>query len=94
MLRDIFSPAEARQFVRLGLPVLIAQTTQMGMNFVDTAMTGQYGRTDMAAVAVAGSVWAPVSLLGVGCLLALPPPKPRSCCGRASGSHAPSAACS
>ncbi|WP_300709641.1 MATE family efflux transporter [uncultured Desulfovibrio sp.] len=73
MLRDIFSPAEARQFVRLGLPVLIAQTTQMGMNFVDTAMTGQYGRTDMAAVAVAGSVWAPVSLLGVGCLLALPP---------------------
>lgn len=73
MFRDIFSPAEARQFVRLGLPVLIAQTTQMGMNFVDTAMSGQYGRTDMAAVAVAGSIWAPVSLLGVGCLLALPP---------------------
>lgn len=73
MFQDIFSPAEARRFVALGLPVLIAQTTQMGMNFVDTAMTGQYGTTDMAAVAVAGSIWAPISLLGVGCLLALPP---------------------
>ena len=73
MFQDIFSPAEARRFVSLGLPVLIAQTTQMGMNFVDTAMTGQYGTTDMAAVAVAGSIWAPVSLLGVGCLLALSP---------------------
>ena len=27
----------------------------------------------MAAVAVAGSIWAPVALLGIGCLLALPP---------------------
>ncbi len=46
---------------------------QTGMTFADTAMTGQYNAEDMAAVAVAGSVFAPVALLGVGCLLALPP---------------------
>ena len=44
----------------------------MGMNFVDTAMTGQASTADMAAVAVAGSIWNPLSLLGIGCLLSLP----------------------
>ena len=63
---------EARRFLALGLPVLVTQVSQMGMNFVDTAMTGQAGTADMAAVAVAGSIWVPVSLLGMGCLLSLP----------------------
>lgn len=73
MFRTVFSPAEARRFVSLGLPVLVAQTSQIGMSFVDTAMSGQFSTTDMAAVAVSGSIWAPISLLGVGCLLALSP---------------------
>ena len=64
---------EARCYYKIGLPIFIAQLSQTGMTFADTAMTGQYNAEDMAAVAVAGSVFAPVALLGVGCLLALPP---------------------
>ena len=68
-----FSWAEARRFYEIGLPIFIAQMSQTGMNFADTAMTGQYNAEDMAAVAVSGSVWAPIALLGIGCLMALPP---------------------
>ena len=73
MSEPLFSAAEARRLLSLGLPVFVAQLSQTGMTFVDTAMTGQYATADMAAVAVAGSIWAPLSLLGVGCLLALSP---------------------
>ncbi|WP_300922880.1 MATE family efflux transporter, partial [uncultured Desulfovibrio sp.] len=72
-MRAFFSWTEARRFYSIGLPIFIAQLSQTGMNFADTAMTGQYNAEDMAAVAVAGSIWAPVALLGIGCLLALPP---------------------
>ena len=72
MQNPFFSLSEARRFVALGLPVFVAQMSQMGMNFVDTAMTGQASTADMAAVAVAGSIWNPLSLLGIGCLLSLP----------------------
>lgn len=73
VLHGLFSLPEARTLVRLGIPVFIAQMSQMGMAFVDTAMTGQAGAEDMAAVAVAASVWNPVMLFGLGCLLSLPP---------------------
>ena len=43
-----FSLNEARRFLALGLPVLVTQIAQMGMNFVDTAMTGQASTADMA----------------------------------------------
>lgn len=73
MTRLRFSWAEARRFYAIGLPIFIAQLSQVGMNFADTAMTGQASAQDMAAVAVAGSIWAPLSLLGLGSLFALPP---------------------
>ena len=63
---------EARRILGIGLPIFIAQLSQIGMNFVDTVMTGHYSASSMAAVAVAGSVWAPAMLLAIGCLLALP----------------------
>lgn len=73
MMRNFFSLAEARRLVRLGVPVYVAQMSNMGMGFVDTVMTGQAGAADMAAVALAGSLWAPLSLFGLGVLLALTP---------------------
>ena len=73
MSRRFFSWTEARRFYAIGLPIFIAQLSQVGMNFADTAMTGQASAEDMAAVAVAGSIWAPLSLLGLGSLFALPP---------------------
>lgn len=72
-MKRLFSQAEAKRYYRIGLPIFIAQLSQTGMTFADTAMTGQFNAEDMAAVAVAGSIWAPVALLGIGCLLALPP---------------------
>ena len=73
MVRLLFSRLEARYFYSLGLPIFGAQLSQVGMNFADTVMTGHSSAEDMAAVAVAGSIWAPLSLLGLGCLFALPP---------------------
>lgn len=72
-MNTYFSWPEARRFLQIGLPIFIAQLSQTGMNFADTAMTGQYNAEDMAAVAVAGSVWGPIALLGIGCLMALSP---------------------
>lgn len=72
-MRSFFSWAEAKKFVAIGMPIFVAQLAQTGMTFADTAMTGRYNAEDMAAVAIAGSIWAPIALLGVGCLLALPP---------------------
>lgn len=71
-MKKFFSWAEVRNFYSIGLPIFIAQLTQTGMNFADTAMTGRFNAEDMAAVALAGAVWAPVALLGIGCLMALP----------------------
>lgn len=72
-MASFFSWSEAKKYLYIGMPILIAQLSQTGMNFADTAMTGQYNAEDMAAVAIAGSIWAPIALLGIGCLLALPP---------------------
>jgi MATE family multidrug resistance protein len=71
--RMIFSRDEASRIVRLAVPVFFAQLSQMLMSVVDTIMTGHYRTTDMAAVAVAASLWVPVSLFGIGIMLALTP---------------------
>lgn len=68
----LVSIRELGNIVRLGLPILIAQLSQIGMNFVDTIMAGRYSARDLAGVAIAGSLWAPITLFAVGCLLALP----------------------
>ncbi|MCL1985746.1 MAG: MATE family efflux transporter, partial [Betaproteobacteria bacterium] len=68
-----FSRSEARRIFHLAAPVFFAQLSQMLMGVVDTVMTGHYRTTDMAAVAVAASIWVPVSLFGIGVMLALTP---------------------
>lgn len=72
-MKAFFSWSEAKKFAQIGVPIFVAQLAQTGMTFADTAMTGRYNAEDMAAVAIAGSIWAPVAVLGIGCLLALPP---------------------
>lgn len=73
MLQRFFSGVEARRLCALGGPIFIAQLSQVGMTFVDTIMTGRYNTESMAAVAVAGSIWVPLSLLAAGSLFSLPP---------------------
>ncbi|GLQ70648.1 MATE family efflux transporter [Vibrio penaeicida] len=64
---------EASQLIKLATPVLIASVAQTGMGFVDTVMAGGVSPTDMAAVAIATSVWLPSILFGIGLLMALVP---------------------
>jgi MATE family multidrug resistance protein len=71
--RILVSRGEARRIFSLAVPVFFAQVSQMLMGVVDTVMTGHYRTTDMAAVAVATSLWVPVSLFGIGAMLALTP---------------------
>lgn len=68
----LLTRSEFRRIRQIGLPIFVAQLSQIGMNFVDTVMAGRYSARDLAGVAVAGSIWAPVTLFGIGCLLALP----------------------
>lgn len=62
---------EARALLKLSLPVWITQFTQIAVGVIDTVMAGTVSPTDMAAVAVAGSIWLPVILFGHGLLQAL-----------------------
>ena len=68
----LFAKSQARRALRIGLPIFVAQLSQIGMNFTDTIMSGHYSAEAMAAVAVGCSIWQPASLLAIGCLLALP----------------------
>ncbi|SJN56856.1 Multidrug resistance protein NorM [Vibrio ruber DSM 16370] len=65
--------AETKKLFNLAVPVLIASVAQTGMGFVDTVMAGGASAVDMAAVAVAGSIWMPTILFGMGILMALVP---------------------
>lgn len=64
---------ETKAIISLGIPVFIAQLAQTSMGFVDTVMAGGVSATDMAAVAVASSIWLPSILFGIGILMAMTP---------------------
>ncbi|AWL11796.1 Multidrug resistance protein PmpM [Saliniradius amylolyticus] len=64
---------EIRQLLKLAWPLLIAQVTQTLMGVSDTIMAGQVSASDMAAVAIAGSIIMPILFFLQGIILALPP---------------------
>jgi len=64
---------QTRVLIKLSIPVLLAQVAQNSMGIVDTVMAGGVSATDMAAVAVASSIWFPIMLFNIGMLLALVP---------------------
>ena len=64
---------EMKTQLALAVPALLAQTAMISMGFVDMVMTGRVGAVDMAAVALAGSLWVPLVLFGQGLLLAVTP---------------------
>lgn len=63
--------ANTKNLVKLAYPILIAQLIQNLMGFADTVMAGRVSATDMAAVAVASSVWLPLILTVSGLVMAL-----------------------
>jgi MATE family multidrug resistance protein len=64
---------EAGLLVTLAAPILAAQLAQQTLAFVDTTMAGRVSATDLAGVAVGGSLWIPTYLFIHGVLLALTP---------------------
>ena len=65
--------SEIRSLIQLAIPALLAQIAMVSMGFVDMVMTGRVGPVDMAAVALAGSLWMPLVLFCQGLLLAVTP---------------------
>lgn len=64
---------EAFTILRLAGPLVANNLAMAGMNFADTVMAGRLGTSDLAAVAVGGSAWMMVFLLGLGVLMAVSP---------------------
>ncbi|WP_298941363.1 MATE family efflux transporter [uncultured Psychromonas sp.] len=64
---------ESKKIIKLSVPLFLAQFAQTAMGFVDTVMAGGVSSTDMAAVAIASSIWLPCILFGVGVLMAVVP---------------------
>ena len=62
---------QTKSLMKLAYPILIAQLIQNLMGFADTVMAGRVSATDMAAVAVASSVWLPLILTISGIMMAL-----------------------
>lgn len=62
---------DTKDLLKLAYPILIAQLIQNLMSFCDTVMAGRVSSTDMAAVAVASSVWLPIILTISGVVMAL-----------------------
>lgn len=54
------------ELVRLAWPILISQLAMSGMGVVDTIMAGSVSSIDLAAVAVAFSLWLPILMFMVG----------------------------
>jgi MATE family multidrug resistance protein len=64
---------EARLLMTLAAPILTAQLAQQSLAFTDTVMAGRVSATDLAGVAVGGSIWGPIFLFLYGVLLAITP---------------------
>lgn len=60
-----------KNLMKLAYPILIAQLVQTLMGFADTVMAGRVSATDLAAVAIASSVWLPIILTIFGLIMAL-----------------------
>lgn len=62
-----------QRIAALAWPVLIAQLSSMTQMVSDTVLTGRYGTTDLAAVAVGSGIYISVVMLMVGILQAVAP---------------------
>ena len=62
---------QTKSLILLAYPILIAQLIQNLMGFFDTIMAGRVSSIDLAAVAIANSIWLPIVLSIYGLLMAL-----------------------
>ena len=62
-----------RHFFSIMIPILVTQTTIMGMNFFDTVMSGRAGAVQLAGTSIGGNIWMPVFTAINGILIAATP---------------------
>jgi MATE family multidrug resistance protein len=60
-----------KSLLKLAYPILIAQLILNLMGFIDIVMAGRVSAIDMAAVAIANSIWLPLVLTAYGLIMAL-----------------------
>lgn len=64
---------ELKATAALALPLMIGHLSHMGMGFTDTLMAGRLSALDLAAVALANSIWLPLWLFVLGLMLGISP---------------------
>ncbi len=64
---------EMKKLFLLAMPVVLGQLAGLSMSVVDTIMSGRAGSVHMAAVAIASSLWVPMTIFGQGLLMAVTP---------------------
>ncbi len=64
---------KVKQIFILLIPILITQLGMFSMVFFNTTMSGRYGSTELAGVAIGSSIWSPVFTGLSGILLAVSP---------------------
>jgi len=64
---------KVKQIFFLLFPILITQLGMYSMVFFNTIMSGRYGSSDLAGVAIGSSIWSPIFLGLSGILLAVSP---------------------
>ncbi|MDX7986021.1 MATE family efflux transporter [Xenorhabdus sp. 12] len=67
--KNLFS--ELKYLFLLSTPIIITQLARTGMGATDALMSGHYSTIDLAAVALGGSIWFPIFLLGHGVIMML-----------------------
>lgn len=66
-------PVTLPRLLRLATPLVVNNVFYLGINVADTIMAGRLAPADLAAVAVASSIWLSVYLFGYGVLMGLGP---------------------
>lgn len=72
-MRDHSYRTEFRQLAKLALPLVLAQLAQNSMSFIDTLMVGSLGKSDLAGIALGGTLFHFVMMIGIGIILAVNP---------------------
>jgi multidrug resistance protein, MATE family len=73
MNQTVTMKEKVKQIVILIIPILITQLGMFSMVFFNTVMSGRYGPSDLAAVAIGSAIWSPVFIGLSGILLAVSP---------------------
>jgi MATE family multidrug resistance protein len=64
---------EFDSLIHLALPIIVTQLSQMGMGVADTIMAGQVSATDLAGIAMGGTLFWPIVMVLSGLILAVTP---------------------